>query len=200
MLSRLDRSRFVREASFTTNNHGMTLSDRNDPSHSPSIVFRSADPSDGAALWRLVQATGTLELNSPYFYLLWASEFGETCLVAEDAGQPVGLIVGFHPPHQPGAAFVWQVGVLPSHRGRGLGLRMLQAWKALPANAACRWVTATVADDNHASQALFQSLARVTGTGCEAQTHFTADQFPVDHPAEPLLRVGPFPRDKAEPT
>lgn len=177
----------------------MTFSGRNDLSHSPSLVFRAARPADGAALWRVVRSTGTLELNSPYFYLLWATEFGHTSLVAEQDGQTVGLVVGFHPPGQPDSAFVWQVGVLPSHRGQGLGLRMLQAWKALPANAHCRWVTATVADDNLASQALFQSLARVSGTGCESQPHFTADQFPVDHPAEPLLRVGPFSREKADP-
>lgn len=150
-------------------------------------------------MWRLVQATGTLELNSPYFYLLWATEFADTCLIAEDQGQAIGLVLGFHPPQQPEAAFVWQVGVLPTHRGQGLGLRMLQAWKALPANAACRWVTATVADDNQASLALFRSLARASGTRCESTPYFTADQFPVDHPAEPLLRVGPFSREKAEP-
>ncbi|MEZ5663495.1 MAG: diaminobutyrate acetyltransferase [Burkholderiaceae bacterium] len=178
----------------------MTLSGRNGISHASPIHFRSARPDDGATFWRLVQATGTLELNSPYFYVLWATEFGDTCLVAEDGGQPVGLIVGFHPPGQPGAAFVWQVGVLPSHRGQGLALRMLQAWKSLPANAACTWVTATVADDNVASQALFHSLARASGTGCESLPHFTADQFPVEHPAEPLLRVGPFTREKAQPT
>lgn len=151
-------------------------------------------------MWRLVQSTGTLELNSPYFYLLWATEFGDTSLIAEADGQPVGLIVGFHPPQQPESAFVWQVGVLPSHRGQGLGLKMLQAWKQLPANAACRWVTATVAPDNRASMALFHSLAKASDTECVSRPHFTADQFPVDHPAEPLLRVGPFPRAKAEPT
>ncbi|TNF59856.1 MAG: diaminobutyrate acetyltransferase [Burkholderiales bacterium] len=178
----------------------MTLPDRNDLSHSPSIQFRPARPGDGAALWRLVQATGTLELNSAYFYLLWATEFGETCLVAEEGSRAVGLVIGFHPPRHPDAAFVWQVGVLPSHRGQGLGLRMLRAWKNLPANAGRQWVTATVAEDNTASLALFHSLARASGTRCESQPHFTADQFPVDHPAEPLLRVGPFPRAKAEPT
>jgi L-2,4-diaminobutyric acid acetyltransferase len=177
----------------------MTFSGRNDLSHSPSFVFRAARPADGATLWRLVRDTGTLELNSPYFYLLWATEFGHTSLVTEQDGQAVGVVVGFHPPGQPDSAFVWQVGVLPSHRGQGLGLRMLQAWKALPANAGCRWVTATVADDNQASQALFHSLARVSDVRCESQPHFTADQFPVDHPAEPLLRVGPFSREKADP-
>ena len=76
----------------------MTLATRPDPSLCASISFRPARAGDGADLWRLVQAIGTLELNSPYFYLLWATEFAGTCLVAEQAGKPVGLVLGFHPP------------------------------------------------------------------------------------------------------
>ncbi len=147
-------------------------------------------------MWRLVQAAGTLELNSQYFYLLLATDFGDTCLIAEHDGEPVGLVIGYHPPREPATAFVWQVGVLPEHRGKGLGLRLLQAWLALPANTHCTWVTATVADDNAASQALFRRLAGEHRTGCEVRPHFTADLFAHAHPAEPLWRIGPLARGK----
>lgn len=170
----------------------MTHPDRTTHTAPFPIVFRSARPTDGAAAWRLVQATGTLELNSPYFYLLLATDFGDTCLVAEQAGELVGVVMGYHPPREPGTAFVWQIGARPSHQGQGLGLRLLQAWLALPANAACTWVTATVADDNPASQALFQRLAAEHHTGCQVLPHFTTDLFPHEHPAEPLFRVGPL--------
>jgi L-2,4-diaminobutyric acid acetyltransferase len=65
---------------------------------------------------------------------------------------------------------------------------------SLPANACCRWVTATVADDNLASSALFHRLAREHDTRCQVTPYFTVDLFPADHPAEPLLRVGPIAR------
>jgi L-2,4-diaminobutyric acid acetyltransferase len=159
-----------------------------------ALTFRSAQPRDGAALWRLIQATGTLELNSAYFYLLFATDFGGTCLVAEQGGEVVGAVIGCHPPEQPRTAFVWQVGLLPRLRGKGLGVELLQRWIELPANQDRLWVTATVAEDNAASQALFQRFARQQGTECNVQTHFTADLFPVDHPPEPLYRVGPLPR------
>lgn len=163
------------------------------PTHPhPSLVFRSTRPADGAAVWRLVQATGTLELNSPYFYLLLATDFGDTCLVAEQDGVLVGAVIGYHPPRESATAFVWQIGVLPSHRGQGLGLALLQAWLALPANAGCTWVTATVADDNTASQALFRRLASEMETDCEVREHFTSDLFAQHHPAEPLFRIGPL--------
>ena len=96
----------------------MTDTDRSTPQTHSSIRFRAATPDDGAAIWRLVQATGTLELNSAYFYLLFATDFGDTCLVAERDGRMVGAVVGYHPPRHPDTAFVWQVGVLPEMRGR----------------------------------------------------------------------------------
>ena len=163
-------------------------------SHAHSFHFRSALPSDGASLWRLVQAAGTLELNSAYFYLLFATDFGRTCLIAEEANEVVGAVIGYHPPEQPETAFVWQVGLLPRLQGQGLGVALLKRWVALPANRSCRWVTATVADDNAASQALFRRFAQQLNTKCNVQAHFTADLFPVGHPPEPLYRVGPIER------
>ncbi len=173
----------------------MTPTDSTETSLSTTFCFRSAQPSDGAALWHLVRATGTLETNSAYFYVLFATDFGATCLLAESPdGELAGAVIGYHPPAHPDTAFVWQVGVLPRWQGQGLGLALLQQWLALPANARCRWVTATVAEDNAASQALFRRLARAHGTSCDVRPHFTPDLFPIDHPAEPLFRVGPIER------
>ena len=167
------------------------------PHTTHSLHFRSARPTDGASLWRLVQATGALEPNTPYAYLLLASDFGSTCLVAEQDGHVVGAVIGYHPPEQPLTAFVWQVGLLPALRGKGMGLELLQRWIALPANERCEWVTATVADDNAASQALFKRFAALHSAPCEVRPHFTANLFPMEHPAEPLYRIGPLQRTPA---
>ena len=175
----------------------MPVHSRNSAGHARSFQFRSALPADGEALWRLVKAAGTLELNSAYFYLLFATDFGRTCLIAEEAGEVVGAVIGYQPPEQADTAFVWQVGLLPRLQGQGLGVEMLKQWITLPANRSCRWVTATVADDNAASQALFRRFARQSGTECHVQAHFTADLFPVEHPPEPLYRVGPFQRARS---
>lgn len=161
--------------------------------------FRSVRPDDGAALWRVVESTGTLELNSPYFYVLFAADFGHTCLLAEHEGNPVGAVIGYRPPRDPATAFVWQVGVLPEYRGRDLGSRMIGAWLDLPAMSGCTWLAATVADDNLASKALFRRVARDCGVQCKVSAHFTADRFPIPHPPEPLYRIGPLSRAAAVP-
>jgi L-2,4-diaminobutyric acid acetyltransferase len=114
------------------------------PSTHPSLRFRAARPSDGTALWQLVQATGTLEANSAYCYLLFATDFRDTCLVAEQDGQLVGAVIGYHPPREADTAFVWQVGVQPDHQGQA---------------------SRPPSPNNPASQALFRRLARDESDG-----------------------------------
>lgn len=163
-----------------------------EPPDFTSLQFRPAQAKDGATLWKIVRDAGTLELNSAYFYLVFASDFGDTCLIAERDGQAVGCIIGYRPPRDPEAAFVWQIGVSPEMRGQGLGKTMLRHWLSLPAVREARWLTATISDDNEASRRLFASIARDLGVACEVSPYFTEDLFPQPHPAEPMYRVGPL--------
>lgn len=158
-----------------------------------ALRMRAVQASDGAALWRLVAQVGTLELNTPYAYVLLASDFGSTCRVAEaEDGSLVGAVIGLRPPREPDCAFVWQVGVRPDFRGKGLALALLQAWHGCPAVSDARWLTATVAEGNRASQALFRRLAAQLRVACEVRPRFGAEMFPPGHPPEFEYRLGPF--------
>lgn len=157
-----------------------------------TTTFRAAHHGDGAALWELVGRAGTLERNSAYFYLLFAADFGDTCLIAERDGEIIGAVIGYRPPRTPAAAFVWQIGIDARFQGEGLGTRLLEHWLALPANVDAQWLTATVAEDNVPSARLFAGFARRAGAPCEITPHFTAEHFPHPHSAEPLLRIGPL--------
>ena len=164
------------------------------------LTFRSAKHGDGAALWDVIRNAGTLEVNSAYFYLLFASDFGDTCLVAEQEGEIVGAVIGYRPPRDPQAAFVWQIGIAPHLRGQGLGRKLLEQWIELPANSDARWLTATISDDNRASQGLFRGFARRIGAECQDFDHFTEELFPGEHDAERMFRIGPLARHaKGEP-
>jgi L-2,4-diaminobutyric acid acetyltransferase len=156
------------------------------------VSFRAAQPKDGLALWQLVRDTGVLDLNSPYFYVLMATDFGQTCLVVEHDQQLVGAIIGHHPPKEKNTTFCWQIAVHPTFQGQQLGLHMLDRWLALPANRSCQWVTATVATDNEPSHKLFTRFAANNNAPCEWAPHFEANQFPDGHAAEPMVRIGPI--------
>lgn len=156
------------------------------------VHYRTPRAEDGIAVWQLVREAGTLELNTAYFYLIFCSDFQDTSLVAEHDGQIIGAILGYRPPKSPDTIFCWQVGVLPSWRGKGLASRMLKAWSDHARDDSIQYVTATVAQDNQASDRLFRRFARETGVSCEVSPHFTADLLPPDHCPEPIYRIGPL--------
>lgn len=169
----------------------------------PETFFRSANTSDGARMWSFVNEHGVLELNSAYCYMLMATHFGRHCLVAETAEQAdtnvdrrlAGFVLSYRPPAQPQDLFVWQIGVHPEMRGRGLAKRMLHQLLTLPANRGVQYITATVATGNEPSRALFRGFARDTNVACNESEFFTADMFPAElggHEAEDLFRIGPL--------
>lgn len=171
----------------------MSETDQTALNESTSVTtFRSATPQDGLDVWQLVAQVGTLELNTAYFYVLFCTDFSDTCLVAHRQGRLVGAIIGYRPPKQTDTLFCWQIGVAPDCQGQGLGNRMLKAWLSLPGNRNTRWISATVADDNQPSDRLFRRLARDLGVACQVTPYFTEDLMPTGHRPEPLYRIGPI--------
>ncbi len=160
-------------------------------SSSSKILFRTAQPTDGVAVWQMVQQVGTLELNTAYFYVLFCTDFRDTCLVALDGDEVIGAIIGYRQPQDPDVAFCWQIGVMPAWRGKGLAGKMLKAWVELEGNQSARWIKATVAEDNQASQSLFKRLASDLGVNCRVRKYFTTELLPSGHCPEPIYEIGP---------
>lgn len=163
---------------------------------------------DGRAMFALMDRT-TLDKNSAYAYLLFATHFAHESIVARrtDTGDMVGFVMSYRPPTHADTIFVWQIGVDPSAHGQGLGSRMLDALadrvqastKHEGAGAAVCFMEATVTPGNAASRNLFTSFARRRGAELVlTEPHFSADDFPgADtghdaHEAEDLFRIGPF--------
>ncbi len=157
-----------------------------------AITLRAPRRADAAAIHALVVRGGTLEANTAYCYLLLADHFASTCVVAEHEGAIVGFVLAYRPPSEPDAIFVWQVGVAPEMRGRGLGGRLLAACVRAPGAAGASRLIATVAPSNTASRALFAGLARSLGVTMTTEEGYPAALFADAHESEPLLVVGPL--------
>jgi len=156
-------------------------------------VFRKPTLDDGAAVWELVKSTGVLDLNSPYSYLMWCQNFGETSVVVEKDDEIVGFVSGFVKPEKPDRLFIWQVAVAESQRGKGLASKMLHHLLERQSCKNVHFVEATVTPSNIASQKLFKRLARNLDTHIKVSTCFSADDFPEEGQEEELTHeIGPF--------
>jgi L-2,4-diaminobutyric acid acetyltransferase len=148
-------------------------------------------------VWQLARDSGSLDLNSPYCYLLLCSHFADTSLVAEQSGEIVGFVVAYRPPRRPDSIFVWQIAVAASHRGAGLARRLLETLVEQPAVRDVRQLEATVTPSNEASRRLFLGFARRFSAPCREEEGFAAELFPTAasaHESEMLLRIGPLDR------
>ncbi len=163
--------------------------------NTPEAAFRAPTVPDGAELWRLVREIGVLDENSCYAYLLLCRDFSGTCLVAEAHGALAGFITGYLPPRRPETLFVWQVGVAPHARRQGLGLQLLLQLIRMQAERGVRYVEATIAPSNRASQRLFHAAAAALGASLATERGFTRGDFgTLTHEEEELIRIGPLPK------
>lgn len=163
--------------------------------------LRAPRLADGRAIWKLVSETPALDTNSPYAYLLVCSHFADTSVVALEGERLVGFLAGYRPPTGSDAIFVWQIGVAPEARGRGLGARMLDHVVEAPACRGIRYLEATITPSNAASRRLFSGFAARRRTGFREQPRFPGEHFPGSaHEPEILVRVGPLraPRSSKE--
>ncbi|MEQ6389354.1 diaminobutyrate acetyltransferase [Bacillaceae bacterium S4-13-58] len=145
-------------------------------------------------MWKLV-TNSTLDQNSAYKYIMMSKYFRETCVVAKHEDQLVGFVTAFIPPKQQDVVFVWQIGVDPNFKGKGIASKLLHELINREACQDVRFVEATVTPDNEASKALFRKLAKDFQTECSVHECFSKDLFPTeDHEAEDTFRIGPIER------
>lgn len=159
-----------------------------------AITMRTPRKADAAELWQLVDDNAVLDSNSPYCYMLLASHFRDSCLVAERDGQVLGMVTGYRRPDRPDVAFLWQIGLRKAARGQGLGLDLARAFVAQDAFAGVNYLDTTVTPSNAASDGLFRALARELNAPLDRRVQFPAELFPDDEEHEPevLYRIGLF--------
>jgi L-2,4-diaminobutyric acid acetyltransferase len=155
----------------------------------PHVSLRSCQARDGARMFEFVRMHGGLELNSAYAYLLLCERFGDCSLLADANDETAGFVLGIRTPASAETLFVWQIGVAPLFRKRGLGARMLDV---LLERRQPRYLEAHVAADNRASEALFRALARRHRAPFAMGDGLPSAWFPDAHQEERLVRVGPF--------
>lgn len=157
------------------------------------IVLRKPVAEDGPAVSALVGACPPLDENSRYCNLLQCTDFSDTCIVAERAGQVVGWVSGYRLPAQPETLFVWQVAVRPDARGEGLGKRMLLALLERMSGSGVNGLRTTVTRANQASRRMFRSIASSLDAPLSESRYFDSGRhFGGRNESEYLIEIGRF--------
>jgi L-2,4-diaminobutyric acid acetyltransferase len=163
--------------------------DRARPNIGEQLTIGRPAVSDGVACWRLAEATGVLDVNSRYAYLLWCRDFAATSVVARHDGEVFGFVTGFRRPEEPSTLVVWQVGVDAAARGQGVAAAMLDAlFDQVPG---VDHLEATVTPGNIGSAALFTRFAERRGAPVRRGELFGAELLGDGHESEILFRIGP---------
>lgn len=159
---------------------------------STDFQLRTPAVTDGRALWQIAVDSATLDVNSPYAYLLWCRDFAASSVIAEVGGTPAGFVTGYRRPQQPETLMVWQVAVDAAHRGAGLAGRMLDHLATTLLPDGVTHLETSITPDNDASRQLFSAFARRWDAALDCSELFAAGLFPDSHLAEELFRIGPL--------
>jgi L-2,4-diaminobutyric acid acetyltransferase len=167
---------------------------RSERGEGQDILLRKPVATDGRAISGLIAACPPLDPNSAYCNLLQCTDFADSCIVAERADMLVGWVSGYRPPVAPANFFIWQVAISSAARGERLAGRMIHALLTRPEQAGITHLTTTITEDNRASWALFEGLARRWGAPVEKSIRFEREaHFAGAHATEWQVRIGPLP-------
>lgn len=126
-----------------------------------SLSLRALGPDDAAAVQQAVIACPPLTLHTPYTYWVMLGAQRGMCVGAYAEDELAAFALSLH--LGPERLFVWQIGVLPAHRGRNLGVRLLgDLWGRARQRGIDR-VETTIAPDNVASRLAFERFAITHG-------------------------------------
>lgn len=157
------------------------------------VSFRKPTVNDGAQMFKIVENSGVLDVNSPYSYLMWGKYFNETSIVAEVNGEIIGFISGLIQPDAPETIFVWQIAIDEKYRGNGLALTSLNNLIKQVKHKNITHLEATITPSNIPSNRLFTKLATKLGTDHRVYPCFEEKHFPDgDFEEELTYRIGPF--------
>lgn len=144
-----------------------------------ALDIRLLDPDDAAALQHVAPGVFDNPVDPR-----WSAEFladpRHHLAVALDDGQVVGMATGLHyvHPDKPPELWINEVGVAPTHRGRGIGRQVLGALLAHGRSLGCREAWLLTDHENAAARRMYAAAG-----GVEAETPLLID-FDLTDPAD----------------
>jgi diaminobutyrate acetyltransferase len=126
-------------------------------------MIRNVCASDVSEIRKLVKACEPLTLHTAITYGVLFRSFPDTCFVVETSGQLSGFISSIRGTAHPEAIYVWQIGVIPSERGKGLSFQLIDSVAIAARRIGCSLLQVGIEPSNDQSLSVFRAYARKKG-------------------------------------
>ncbi len=141
------------------------------------ITIRSVTENDASLLHSLATSCPPLDVHTPYTYWVLTHMFRDGCFVAMDGDKPVGFVTTVRKGDR---AFLWQIGVLATHRSRKISTTLIESVVAWARDNGLTRVEMSIDKNNAASLGTFRAFAAANGLGFSAvgDVHLTIESDP----------------------
>jgi|SRR5665213_243848 len=153
------------------------------------ILYGRSQENDTDAIFKLVPELPPLTPHTRYTYWNLFRNFGNTCFIATAKNRPVGFITS-HPTTTPSNEwFIWQAGILPEYRGRGLIDELQDRVVNVARESGAVAISTSIEADNPRSFGAFNRMATRLGTTMEEIDRFNLDPEGDNESPEILYRI-----------
>ena len=130
-------------------------------------MIRELSESDIPDIRQFIRECPPLELHTFYTYWVLIHHFQDLCLMDEVAGNINGIITGLKSTAESDMVFLWQLGVRPGSRGKGISRKLLQEFTSRSKRLGARRIQVTIEPGNRASLAAFSTFSDTIGSRLE---------------------------------
>ena len=123
----------------------------------------------------LVAECEGLVAHDNHFYKIILNYFGNSSFIAIDDNRVLGWVFGFKSQFDPNIFFLWQLGVHPKVRRRGVGLQLIERLIEVARGLGSTKMRSTVIRENVASRDLFEKCG--FNNISESKENFLTDQY-----------------------
>lgn len=116
------------------------------------------DPGDFLDIYRFVGDIEGLVQHPVHFFKIMTNYFGDSFFIIRNGENIAGMVWGFISQTDPDIFFLWQIGVAPEYRGKGLSRKLIEKLIEFAAAHGCKKVHATVETENIASWKMFEKM------------------------------------------
>ena len=124
------------------------------------MIIRKCTVEDVDILRRFVDECKPLELHTPFTYWILFNYFSNLCFLMVEEGKIIGFISGVRSSLDKEVAYLWQIGVSKSHRGKNYASLLIDQFIKSVIDLDCNKIQVSISPENQSSYNTFVKYAK----------------------------------------